>query len=204
MRLVVKISAALLVSMSLMAQEQYSLRVAYGTASQSDMGEIISTNNESHSSDLNVLALDGGYLLMNKAFDLPIDIYIKGGISLFDESAVAHDDIYETLLYVKAYWNFDFLDNRIRAGLGDGFSYTSGTLYVEQEEALAKEDTTSHFLNYIDVSLDFDFGRAIHYKPLHNTYIGWGLKHRSGIYGLINNVKHGGSNYNTFYVEKSF
>ncbi|MBU1217221.1 hypothetical protein KJ870_03605 [bacterium] len=199
-----KIIAALLFFINLMAQEQYSFRAAYGIASQSDFGEIISANNENHVKDLSVFALDGGYLLSHNTFELPIDIYLKGGVAFFDESSVSKNDIYEGLLYIKAYWNFDFLDNRIRLGLGDGLSYTSEILYIEKEEALAKEDTTSNLLNYMDVSLDFDFGRLISYKPLHDTYVGWAIKHRSGVYGLFNDVKNGGSNYNTFYIEKSF
>lgn len=47
-------------------------------------------------------------------------------------------------------------------------------------------------------------GKLIDYKPMHETYLGYLLKHRSGIAGLINNVDHGGSNYNAFYIEKKF
>jgi hypothetical protein len=39
---------------------------------------------------------------------------------------------------------------------------------------------------------------------MYGTYVGYLLKHRSGIAGLINNVDHGGSNYNSFYIEKTF
>jgi outer membrane protein len=59
-------------------------------------------------------------------------------------------------------------------------------------------------LNYIDLSLDLDLGRLVRYQPLYNTSLGWALKHRSGIFGLINNVKKGGSNYNTLYIETKF
>ena len=43
-------------------------------------------------------------------------------------------------------------------------------------------------------------------KPLSVVAVdgGYLLKHRSGIAGLINNVDHGGSNYNAFYIEKKF
>ena len=60
------------------------------------------------------------------------------------------------------------------------------------------------FLNYLDITVDFDVGKLIDYKPMHETYLGYLLKHRSGIGGLINNVEHGGSNYNCFYIEKKF
>ena len=187
---------------NLIAQDDYSLRVAYGNASENDLGEIISGQLGSHTEDLTVLSVDGGYLLKESAFEWPMDIYVKGGVSYFDEGAF--DDVYEATLYIKAYWNFDFLENRIRVGLGDGISVTSDILRTEYLEAKSKNDNNSEFLNYIDFSVDFDFGRLIRYKPLHNTYIGYALKHRSGIYGLINNVEKGGSNYNTIYLERNF
>jgi len=39
---------------------------------------------------------------------------------------------------------------------------------------------------------------------MNGTYVGWAIKHRSGVFGLINNVKEGGANYNTIYIEKNF
>ena len=191
---------------NLIAQDDYSFRVAYGKASPSALGDILSGDFSQHEADVSVLGFDGGYLLKESAFDWPMDIYLKGGLSYFNESnaPIARDDVFEATLYVKAYWNFDFLENRVRLGFGEGVSYTSNILYVEYQEALEKNDNNSYFLNYIDISLDFDFGKLIQYEPLHGTYVGWALKHRSGIYGLINDVEKGGSNYNTIYLEKNF
>jgi outer membrane protein len=36
------------------------------------------------------------------------------------------------------------------------------------------------------------------------VYIGYAIKHRSGIYGLINDVDKGGSNYNMITLETNF
>jgi outer membrane protein len=194
----------LFLSTSLFAEQEYSLRAAYGLATQNDLVEILVGDVNSHPKNLSVIAIDGGYLLEESAFELPVDIYLKGSISRFDESAAQRDALYETTLYIKAYWNFDFLENRARLGFGEGASYTSGILFVEYEEAIAEDGKNSHFLNYLDLSLDFDVGKLAGAKTLYGTYIGWALKHRSGIFGLINNVKRGGSNYNTLYIEKNF
>jgi outer membrane protein len=153
-------------------------------------------------SDFHVYSIDGGYLFAASAFDLPLDFYAKSGLSYYDEGS--YNDAYGLDIYVKALWNFDFWDNRVRLGLGEGFSYTSRVLMAEAIDAGQQSDNTSKFLNYLDVSIDFDFGKLIGYKPLYETYIGFVIKHRSGIFGLINNVKHGGSNYNSFYLEKNF
>ncbi|MBN2815731.1 MAG: hypothetical protein JXQ67_03560 [Campylobacterales bacterium] len=195
----------LFLTLSLYAEENYSLRVAYGQASSSTLGDIISGDFSSHEKSLNVVALDGGYLLKQGAFEWPMDVYVKSSISYFDESDANRDALYELTLYIKAYWNFDFLDNRVRFGFGEGASYTSDILFVEAEEAATIVDgKTSYFLNYLDISLDFDIGKLVGVKTLEGAYFGWALKHRSGIYGLINGVSKGGSNYNTLYIEKNF
>jgi len=189
----------------LFGNDFYSLRVAHGKATKSDFGQIILGDIESHEKYLSVIGLDGGYLLKKDFLDIPLDIYAKGGLSYFNDSAVRdRDNVFEATLYIKAYYNFDFLDNRVRVGFGEGGSYTTSILYTEYQEAKEENDNNSNYLNYIDLSVDFDIGKLISYKPLHGTYIGWALKHRSGIFGLINNVRKGGSNYNTIFLERNF
>lgn len=199
-----KILFLLLLSLELFSQNLYSFRVAYGDASKNNLGDIIIGDFGSYPQKLTVLNLDGGYLLKTYGDD-SLDLYLKGGVSHFYESAAGKDDVYEANIYIKLYKNFDFLENRIRFGFGEGGSYTSDILYVEQAEAATIENgKTSYFLNYLDISLDFDLGRLVRYAPAYDTYIGWTLKHRSGIFGLINGVTKGGSNYNTIYIEKNF
>lgn len=191
--------------LNLTAQDNYSFRVAYGKVTSSDFGEVLSGNIESHEEDLRVIALDAGYLLKESAFELPLDFYLKAGLSIFDENGI-QNDVYETTLYFKAYWNFDFWENRVRVGLGEGVSYTDKILYSEYLEAQSVNpvDNNSKILNYIDFSIDLDLGRLVDYKPLDGTSLGWAVKHRSGVYGIINDVVRGGSNYNTLYIESNF
>ncbi len=193
----------LLLCFSLNADKDYSLRLAHGKVTDSTFGEVLFLDIKSYPEDLTVTSLDGGYALKKRAFDLPFDIYAKGGLSYYDEAGL-QDNIYEGTLYLKAYWNIDFLKNRVRVGLGEGISYTSGILYVERKEAEDNNDNNSKILNYMEVSVDFDFGKLIKYKPLDETYLGFTLKHRSGIFGLINDVEKGGSNYITISLEKNF
>ena len=181
---------------------KYSMRAAYGVATVNSLGDVISGNLGSHPEDLSIVAIDAGYLLKEDLFDLPIDIYAKAGLSYFNEGT--HDDTYEGLAYIKVFYNFDFLDNRVRFGFGEGVSYTTSLLEAELYEASIDGGNTSKFLNYLDISLDFDIGKLFSYKPMHETYFGILLKHRSGIFGLINNVEGGGSNYNSIYLERNF
>ena len=201
---------------NLIAQDDYSFRVGYGQATQSDFSQAIHGDWESSSVSSEVVSLDVGYLLIEDYNDWPMDVYVKGGLSRIDSESGTQDlgargiaiydsqTVYATRVYIKAFWNFDFWDNRVRFGFGEGVSYTSDTLNVEQYEADSENDNSSNFLNYIDFSLDFSIGKLVNYKPFDEVYLGWALEHRSGIFGLINNVEKGGSNYNTFYVESKF
>jgi hypothetical protein len=189
--------------LSLSADDNYSLRIAHGKVTNSDFGEVLFLDVKSYPEDLKVTSLDAGYLLKKDAFDLPLDFYVKSGLSYFDEAGL-QDDIYEATLYVKVYWNIDFLSNRVRLGFGEGVSYTSNILWYEKQEAIQNQDNNSKLLNYIDFSLDFDIGRLVRYEPLKDTYLGVAVKHRSGVFGLINNVEKGGSNYYALSLEKNF
>ncbi len=210
---------ALLLCATLQAEEKYSLRLAYGMESDSDLGDIISLQDSTrHKYRFDVLSLDAGYLLSPSLFDLPLDLYIKGGTALFRSEDLSRypelsgmDDltdanVYEFTLYVKLYYNIDFWGNRVRLGLGEGGSYTTDYLPPEVIEERTEEPDDpkySKYLNYLDISLDLDIGRLFRLKALRDTYLGYTLKHRSGIFGTINGVS-GGSNYNTISIEKNF
>ncbi len=188
---------------NLFAENNYDFRVAYGRADSHDLVYIATGDMAPDSAKGRVLMLDAGYKIVDNAFNLPLDIYVKGGFAKFLENGY-DSDVYENTLYVKGYYNFDFWQNRVRFGAAEGASYTYGTLYVEKLESEKKGGNLSHYLNYLELSLDCDLGKLLKVKPLENLYLGTVIKHRSGIFGLINNVKHGGSNYEAVYIEKNF
>ncbi len=199
------------------SQKKYSFRVAYGYASEKDLGDILLTADfAKHPIDLSVVAVDAGYLLKNNLFDLPIDVYAKAGFSKFNEVSNfrvgtreyrGFSDTYEVLAYIKLLYNLDFADNRVRFGFGEGVSYVNDLLVSEVYDATdplsGSQDPTSRFLNYLDITVDFDLGRLTGVKSMHDVYFGYLLKHRSGVFGLFNGV-HGGSNYNSLYIETNF
>jgi len=184
------------------SENQYSIRGVYGWATIKDLGDILLSGqvNPDHK-EYKLYSVDGGKLLYSNVNDWPLDIYAKGGFTYYDEDYF--DNCYGLDAYIKAFWNFDFLGNRVRLGLGEGVSYTTKTLQIEEEDAENKDSPTSKFLNYLDISLDFDIGKLFSLKELEELYFGVVVKHRSGVSGLYNGV-HGGSNYNSFYIEKNF
>ncbi len=202
-----------LFTVQIASAEGYSLRAAWGMASKNDFGQILSGQSAVDETGASVVGMDAGWLWVKGLYDLPFDIYLKGGFYRFLEKGsytangktyVQKNDFYEAVFYIKGYWNFDFLDNRVRLGAAEGVSYAWGIPIVERIEADENDDYNSNVLNYLEVSLDIDVGRLVNVEALHDTYLGYALKHRSGVYGLINSVSRGGSNYNMVTIEKNF
>ncbi|HFU74416.1 MAG TPA: hypothetical protein ENK65_02560 [Helicobacteraceae bacterium] len=200
-----KISLLLLLLSQLLysSEPNWSLRAATGQASQNDFGEIISGQHTKHKANVGVVGGDLGYCFEPHAFDLPLVFHVYGGLYRFLEGE-HQDDFYEGLVYIKVFYNFDFWENRIRIGFAEGVSYAQDIPYIERIEAEANNDNNSYFMNYLDLSIDMDMGRLVGYQPMFDTYVGFAIKHRSGVFGLYNNVRRGGSNYLMVTLEKKF
>jgi len=197
------IALAMLGAVLFGSEENYSLRLGWGIADKNDLGQILSGEGEFSGAKTHVLGIDGGYLLGKSIYGLPIDIYLKGSIYRFLEN-YHQDDFWEGTVYVKAYYNIDAWENRLRIGAAEGFSLAARVPITEKIDASQKGSDTSKFLNYLDISADIDIGRLMRIPQWKDTYIGYALKHRSGVFGLINGVNHGGSNYDMVYIEKNF
>ena len=180
----------------------FSLRIGGGYSDFNDLGEILSGSFNTYEGDTYVINLDGGWRFVENMLDLPFDWYLKGGLSYFDENGF-QDDIYEVTLYVKVIYKADFWHNRIRFGFGEGVSWASAVPYVEIADAQDSDKKVAQFLNYLDISVDFDLGRLVRVESLEDLYIGYTIKHRSGVFGLYSGVT-GGSNYNMLTIEKNY
>ena len=188
---------------SLHAQDNYELRLTYARADNNDLLYIMVGDMAPNTSGIRMVSLDGGYKIAENFYHLPIDLYVEGGISKYLEKEYG-PDVYENTLYLKGYYNFKPVGNHIRLGLAEGASYMYGTLHVEQEEAKKQGGNLSHYLNYLEFSADIDMGKLTKIQAFNELYFGFMIHHRSGIFGLINNVRHGGSNYEGIYLEKKF
>ena len=99
----------------------------------------------------------------------------KGGLSYFDENGL-QDNFFEATLYVKVYYKLDYMDNRMRIGFGEGLSWASDVPIIEIDEASISDKEVAQFLNYLDISFDFDLGRLLRIKSLNNLYLGYTVK----------------------------
>jgi len=186
-------------------ERPYSLRLGTGFADYNDLNAILKFDFNRYEKNLYVINLDGGWRMGKNIFESPFDLYLKGGVSHFNERGYA-DNVWEMTLYLKVYAKIDFYDNRIRFGFGEGISYAEEVPYVEQIDAEnneAKEGATARLLNYLDISMDVDIGRLIRVDAMRDLYLGYTIKHRSGVKGLYSGV-HRGSNYLMVTLEKNF
>jgi outer membrane protein len=74
---------------------------------------------------------------------------------------------------------------------------------MERKNLEFENKPTSKFLNYLEFGFSVDLKDVTTVNFLDGTYLGIGISHRSGVFGLYNGVK-GGSNYITYFLEKEF
>jgi outer membrane protein len=114
-------------------------------------------------------------------------------------------DFWQVNAYMKAfYWGFPWSGSvRTRIGFGAGLSYAQAVPFVEQRSQGERGRNTSKLLQYLDPTIDVSVGDLFGSKKLHETYFGFGVSHRSGIFGMaqIYDNVNGGSNYIYTYVE---
>jgi hypothetical protein len=90
-----------------------------------------------------------------------------------------------------------------RWGFGFGMSYAETVPIAEQRKQAAKGDNTAHFINYLEMTLDFPLRRVTRARWLERCYAGLTIVHRSGIFGtsdLLGDVA-GGSDWLTAHLE---
>jgi outer membrane protein len=193
-----------LLALNLIADNDYSLRLAAGSSSASDFDKLYTFQGLNKSPyNTSVYGVEGGYRILKDMNGWPFDLYVKGGLNYMNENGY-QPDFLEATLYVKVYYKLEALDNEFRVGLAEGISMASRIPYTEKMEAEVEKDNTSNLLNYMELTFDFDMGKLVNVNALKETYFGYMIKHRSGMYGLYGGVKDGGSNYNCLYIEKSF
>ena len=171
-------------------------------------------DSEPYRNNTSLYNLDAGWRFVHNVLDFPFDFYLKGGLSYFNENSAydetgkgPYQNFLEGTLYLKVYGKIDFWSNRIRIGFGEGMSYAQEVPVVEIDDATHDNGTVDksiRFVNYLDISLDFDVGRLIRVDSMKNLYLGYTLKHRSTVFGLYGNGALNGSNYNMIVLEKNF
>ena len=135
----------------------------------------------------------------------PVDISGHVGLTHHDERGLQSNGLQLDMFMKANYYGFPWSDRvKTRLGLGLGLSAAQRVPYTEVTSQNGK--TTSRLLNYIDPTIDVSVGDLFGVRSLKQTFVGFGVSHRSGVFGasrLLGNVS-GGSNYIYSYVESAF
>lgn len=134
----------------------------------------------------------------------PVDVVAYAGLLQHNDRGLQANGA-QLDLFVKAFYSgFPWSDRvKTRLGLGAGVSLAQRAPYTEAPNAATGPKPVSRILQSLDPTIDVSLGDLLSYRPLKETYFGFGVSHRSGIFGgsrLLGNVN-GGSNYIYTYVE---
>lgn len=166
-------------------QGEWSWRVNYGY--QAD-GNIVSEIDQGDFSKSTYADTNIAGLALSKLLTAGDRVDLLGNFALYRhfEEDEGNDNFFSYALYVvargKGYspWSKEEV---FRWSLGFGMSYADNVPIAEQRKQAEKGENTSHFLNYMEMSLDFPLRRISEANWLQKCYAGLTIVHRSGIFG---------------------
>jgi len=182
------------------------VRGYYGASSDCNVGHIIQLRCFSiHTKDKTGLAgLEVGKPLLERVNGWPLDIAGFIGVQRHFEDE-HQPDFWSVRAYLKPYFYGFPWDSRVRTrlGLGVGLSWAPRIPFSENRDLAERDRNQSKLMNTFDPTVDVSVGDLVGSKKWHDTFLGLGVSHRSGIFGtsrLLGNVN-GGSNYIYVYLE---
>ena len=184
---------------------EWSWRVNYGY--QAD-GNIVSEIDQGDFSKSTVADTNIGGLTLSKLLSSGDRIDFLGRVAVFRhfEEDEGNENFQSYAAYIMAMgkgyspWSNEEV---FRWGFGFGMSYADRVPIAEQRKQEAKDDNTSHFLNYLEMTLDFPLRRVSKARWLQGCYAGLTIVHRSGIFGssdFLGDVA-GGADWLTAHME---
>jgi len=177
-------------------------RISQGWGTSSDFQNIIlGERNTDDGADVNVTSIFYGHPLADSLFGAPIEMYITPGFS-YHHGSDAQGSSTEWVLAFKGYYTFP-TPWRLRLGMAEGISYADSLTYYEDSEQAADGSNGSELLNYLDLTLDLNVGDVFKSDKLEQLWLGYGIHHRSGLYGrsaAFGDIS-GGSNFTNIYLQ---
>ena len=145
-----------------------------------------------------------GKPFINKLNGWPLDFAGYVGVTHHDERGLQSSGLQLDVFMKAIYSGFPWSDRmKTRLGLGVGLSAAQRVPYAEVTSQGSGGKSTSKLLSYLDPTIDVSLGDLFGSRALKETYLGFGVSHRSGVFGssrLLGNVN-GGSNYIYTYIE---
>ncbi|MEX2240313.1 MAG: MipA/OmpV family protein [Burkholderiales bacterium] len=182
------------------------VKLYHGKASECDVLQVVLLNCTSTNTPegTRVTSIEFGRTLIERLNDWNMDIAGYIGLLRHDENGFQPDH-WQVNAYFKPFWyGLPWRDRvKTRIGIGSGLSYAERIPTIEARDQARRGENTNKLITYLDPTIDFSLGDLIGSRALKNTFVGLGVSHRSGIFGLsrlLGNVD-GGSNYIYTYVE---
>ncbi|RZL64934.1 MAG: MipA/OmpV family protein [Variovorax sp.] len=151
-----------------------------------------------------ITGIQVGKPFINQLNGWPLDFAGYVGLTHHNERGLQDNSLQLDLFMKAIYSGFPWSDRvNTRLGLGVGVSVAQRVPYTEVSSQTANGQAASKVLNFLDPTIDFSVGDLMGVRSLKDTYLGFGVSHRSGIFGssrLLGNVN-GGSNYIYTYIE---
>ncbi len=182
------------------------LRFAHGWATPSALAKIIRFNAKEDTSNSQMTSIFYGHPLTDDLFGIPLDFYITSGfVWHWSNSPYMSESAQEIVLGIKFYYTVPW-PIRWKFGAAEGLSYVNRIPFVEKTEMERKGYQPSNLLNYLDFTLDFNLGDIFGGDQLKRLWLGYGIHHRSAIYGTAQQFGRisGGSNFQTAYLQWDF
>jgi outer membrane protein len=183
-----------------------TFKVLYGRSSPCNLLPIMELRCRSTRTDdrTSLESFEIGLPFIESPHGWPVMIAWYAGLLRHEERGFQPDS-WQVNGYLKAfYWGFPWSERvRTRIGFGGGFSYAQRVPYVEARDQALRGRNSSKLLQYLDPTIDASVGDIIGDRSLRETYFGFGVSHRSGIFGMaqiFDNVN-GGSNYIYTFIE---
>jgi outer membrane protein len=182
------------------------VKLYYGKASECDVAQIVqlACTSTSTPEDTRVASIELGRTLIERLNGWNMDIAGYVGLLHHDENGFQPDH-WQVNAYFKSFWYGLPWRERVktRIGIGSGLSYAGRIPTIEARDQARRRKNTNKLITYLDPTVDVSLGDLVGSRALKNTFVGLGVSHRSGIFGLsrlLGNVD-GGSNYIYTYIE---
>jgi len=184
---------------------EWSWRINYGYQAE---GNIVSEIDQGDFSKSSYADTNIGGLTLSKLLTNGPRIDFLGRVAVFRhfEEDEGNGNFNSYAAYVMAMGKGFFPwseEEAFRWGFGFGMSYAEKVPIAEQRKQAAKKNNTSHFLNYLEMTLDFPMRRMSRSEAVRNCYVGLTIVHRSGIFNtsdILGDVG-GGSDWITAHFE---
>ncbi len=199
-------------------QKKYQIRILSGEGLYSSLGNIIHGKVEQDIQDSGFIGIQLERYLERDIANKKIDFSLFGSFFLYTQKiedpnapylkpmSLLGKNLWGSNIGVRAYWKWFPWNKWIRTkfSASEGLSYTSKLIDLERQNVNKKTLTNyNRLLNYLEFNLHFNLGDILRVEGLEETHIGFGVSHRSGIFGTFDGV-HGGSNFIHVFIESEF